>query len=108
MPVARKPFRPIDFDMIDIQFCGGPRLRAGTGRMRREAATVGQPLRALGRACPALEDPALDSGTVPEWHWPSRPRTAAYYRERRWDDGGRVPMPLRRELGLDDPAFGEH
>jgi hypothetical protein len=32
---------------------------------------------------------------------------AAYYRERGWDPDGRVPMSLRRELGLDDEAsFG--
>ena len=31
---------------------------------------------------------------------------AAYYRERGWDHDGRVPMHLRRELGLDDPSFG--
>ncbi|MFI5461599.1 MAG: aldehyde ferredoxin oxidoreductase family protein [Isosphaerales bacterium] len=31
---------------------------------------------------------------------------AAYYRERGWDDAGRVPRHLRRELGLDDPSFG--
>ena len=31
---------------------------------------------------------------------------AAYYRERGWDPDGRVPMHLRRELALDDPAFG--
>jgi aldehyde:ferredoxin oxidoreductase len=32
---------------------------------------------------------------------------AAYYHERGWDRDGRVPMTLRRELGLADPAFGE-
>ena len=31
---------------------------------------------------------------------------AAYYQERGWTQSGQVPMPLRRELGLDDPAFG--
>jgi aldehyde:ferredoxin oxidoreductase len=31
---------------------------------------------------------------------------AAYYRERSWDHEGWVPESLRRELGLDDPAFG--
>ena len=33
---------------------------------------------------------------------------AAYYRERGWDPTGRVPVGLRRELGLDQPAFGVH
>ncbi len=32
---------------------------------------------------------------------------AAYYRGRGWDHRGRVPWPLRVELGLDDPAFGD-
>ena len=31
---------------------------------------------------------------------------AAYYHERGWDAEGRVPSSLRRELDLDDPAFG--
>ena len=31
---------------------------------------------------------------------------AAYYDERGWDDRGRVPMHERRELGLDEAAFG--
>jgi aldehyde:ferredoxin oxidoreductase len=31
---------------------------------------------------------------------------AAYYHERGWDRDGRVPVTLRRELGLDDQAFG--
>jgi aldehyde:ferredoxin oxidoreductase len=31
---------------------------------------------------------------------------AAYYQERGWDADGRVPLDLRRDLGLDDPAFG--
>jgi aldehyde:ferredoxin oxidoreductase len=31
---------------------------------------------------------------------------AAYYQERGWDPDGRVPSDLRRELGLDDRAFG--
>ena len=31
---------------------------------------------------------------------------AAYYDERGWDDLGRVPSRERRELGLDEPAFG--
>jgi molybdopterin converting factor small subunit len=54
--------------MIDIEFYGVPRLRAGTRLLRLEAATVGQALRELGRVCPALEDPALQSGTVPEFY----------------------------------------
>jgi aldehyde:ferredoxin oxidoreductase len=32
---------------------------------------------------------------------------AAYYRERGWAHDGRVPLHLRRELGLGDPAFGD-
>jgi aldehyde:ferredoxin oxidoreductase len=31
---------------------------------------------------------------------------AAYYKERGWTESGLVPMSLRRELGLGDPAFG--
>ena len=31
---------------------------------------------------------------------------AAYYQARGWTSSGRVPKSLRRELGLDDPAFG--
>lgn len=31
---------------------------------------------------------------------------AAYYQARGWTSDGRVPVALRRELGLDDPAFG--
>jgi aldehyde:ferredoxin oxidoreductase len=33
-------------------------------------------------------------------------RAADYYQEHGWDREGRVPSDLRRELGLDDPAFG--
>ncbi len=40
----------------------------------------------------------------------SRPRLetmiAAYYRGRGWTEQGRVPGPVRAELGLADPAFG--
>jgi aldehyde:ferredoxin oxidoreductase len=52
-----------------------------------------------------------DSAAPPENPRLSRQRLdtmiAAYYRERGWDRDGRVPMSLRRELGLDDPAFGD-
>jgi aldehyde:ferredoxin oxidoreductase len=33
---------------------------------------------------------------------------AAYYEERGWADDGGVPVGLRRELGLENPAFGDH
>jgi molybdopterin converting factor small subunit len=52
--------------MIEIEFYGVPRLRAGTSRLRLEAASVGQALRELGRTCPALEDTVLRQGMVHE------------------------------------------
>ncbi len=52
--------------MIAIEFYGVPRLRARTGLVRLEAATVGQALRELGRLYPALGDSSLAEGTLPE------------------------------------------
>jgi aldehyde:ferredoxin oxidoreductase len=50
------------------------------------------------------------SESLPALHRLSRARLdtmiAAYYRERGWDVRGHVPSSLRRELGLDDSAFG--
>lgn len=40
--------------MIHIELFGVPRLRAGTGRLAVEGASVGEALRALASACPAL------------------------------------------------------
>jgi aldehyde:ferredoxin oxidoreductase len=52
-----------------------------------------------------------ESGSTPGQAGLSRERLdtmiAAYYRERGWDAEGRVPLSLRRELDLDDPAFGD-
>jgi molybdopterin converting factor small subunit len=50
--------------MIDVEFYGVPRLRAGTAAMRLEAATIGDALREVGRRCPAFEPLVLDRGTV--------------------------------------------
>jgi molybdopterin synthase sulfur carrier subunit len=52
--------------MIEIEFYGVPRLRAGRSRLRLEASSVGQALRELGRACPTLEDSVLQDGRVHE------------------------------------------
>ena len=65
---ARKPVSSHDSAMIAIEFYGVPRLRAGTRLMKLEASTVGQALRELGRVCPALKDPVLHSGAVPEFY----------------------------------------
>ena len=59
-------FCPLTPHMVAIEFYGVPRLRAGTKLMRLEAATVGQALRELGRAYPALEDSVLRQGTIRE------------------------------------------
>jgi molybdopterin converting factor small subunit len=45
--------------MITIELFGIPRLRAGTGRLHLEAASLAAALRALGRACPALDGPVI-------------------------------------------------
>jgi molybdopterin converting factor small subunit len=50
--------------MIEIEFYGVPRLRAGTSRLRVEASSVGQALRELAHACPALEDSVLRDGRI--------------------------------------------
>jgi sulfur-carrier protein len=52
--------------MIAIEFYGIPRLRAGTGSVKLEASTLGQALRELGRAVPALNGSVLRQGTVHE------------------------------------------
>ncbi len=48
--------------MVTIELYGVPRLRAGLGRLDVEAATLGEALRALGRACPALEGSVIVEG----------------------------------------------
>jgi molybdopterin converting factor small subunit len=48
--------------MITIELFGVPRLRAGIGRVPVEASDLGQALRALGRACPALEGTVVLDG----------------------------------------------
>jgi molybdopterin converting factor small subunit len=45
--------------MITIELFGVPRLRAGQGRLDVEAATLGDALRALAFACPALDGPVV-------------------------------------------------
>jgi molybdopterin converting factor small subunit len=52
--------------MIEIEFFGVPRLRAGTGRLRLEASSVGQALCELAQACPGLNDAVLQSGRIPQ------------------------------------------
>jgi molybdopterin converting factor small subunit len=42
--------------MIDIEFYGVPRVRAGTPRIRIDASSVGEALAVLRCACPALEN----------------------------------------------------
>src|SRR5438067_9051725 len=54
--------RRIGSSMIEIEFYGVPRLRAGTSRLRLEASSVGQALRELGRTCPTLENSVLRDG----------------------------------------------
>ena len=51
--------------MIEIEFYGVPRLRAGTNRLRLEASSVGQALRELAVACPGLRDSVLPDGRIP-------------------------------------------
>ncbi|HEX8203683.1 MAG TPA: hypothetical protein VF590_24620 [Isosphaeraceae bacterium] len=48
--------------MITVELYGVPRLRAGVARVPLEAATLGEALRGLGRACPALEGSVLRDG----------------------------------------------
>jgi molybdopterin converting factor small subunit len=50
--------------MITIELFGVPRLRAGIGRVTLEAVDVGEALRGLGQACPALEGSVLREGRV--------------------------------------------
>ncbi|MBX6314681.1 MAG: MoaD/ThiS family protein [Isosphaeraceae bacterium] len=50
--------------MIIIELFGVPRIRAGTGRVALEAATLGEALRALSKSCPGLEGPVLRGGSV--------------------------------------------
>ena len=50
--------------MVEIEFYGIPRLRAGTNRLRLDASSVGQALRELARVCPALADSVLGDGRV--------------------------------------------
>jgi molybdopterin converting factor small subunit len=46
---------------ITVELFGVPRLRAGTGMVRVEASDVGQAIRALGGACPALVGSVIDA-----------------------------------------------
>lgn len=44
---------------VTVELFGTVRLRAGTGHIRVEALTVGESLRALARALPALDGPVI-------------------------------------------------
>jgi aldehyde:ferredoxin oxidoreductase len=57
------------------------------------------PARFLSDDTEALDRPSLSRGRLDAM-------IAAYYRERGWAEDGRVPMSIRRELGLDGEAFG--
>jgi molybdopterin converting factor small subunit len=48
--------------MITIELFGVPRLRAGTGRMTLQAATLATALAELSRVCPALDGPVINPG----------------------------------------------
>jgi molybdopterin converting factor small subunit len=52
--------------MVIIELFGVPRHRAGTGRVDLEASTLGEALRGLGRACPALEGAVVCGGRLHE------------------------------------------
>ncbi|HEV3168514.1 MAG TPA: MoaD/ThiS family protein [Isosphaeraceae bacterium] len=49
---------------VTIELFGVPRLRAGTGCVTITAQTVGEALRGLGKACPALEGSVLEGGSI--------------------------------------------
>ena len=50
--------------MITIELYGVPRLRAGKGAFTVEAASLGEALRALGAACPALDPSVVHDGAL--------------------------------------------
>jgi len=50
--------------MIKIELFGVPRLRAGTGCVPLDAASLATALDGLGRLCPALEGTVLARGTL--------------------------------------------
>lgn len=52
--------------MVIIELFGVPRLRAGTGRVDLEAATIGEALGQLARACPALDGTVVRGGRLHE------------------------------------------
>lgn len=68
---------------VVAELFGVPRLRAGVGRLEVEAQDVGEALRALARACPALEGSVIaDRGVHPAYrvclngrHFPTDPAT---------------------------------
>lgn len=49
---------------ILIELYGVPRLRAGTGRVTVDAATLAEALDGLGLACPALDGAVVSGGRV--------------------------------------------
>lgn len=50
--------------MITIELFGVPRLRAGRDALTVDAASLGEALRALAAACPALDSTALREGRL--------------------------------------------
>src|SRR6185312_16352099 len=50
--------------MITIELFGVPRLRAGTGSVRLDAASLALALSGLGRLCPALDGSVIAGGAV--------------------------------------------
>jgi molybdopterin converting factor small subunit len=48
--------------MVIVELFGVPRLRAGVGRVEVEGATLGDALRNLTDACPALHGPVVREG----------------------------------------------
>ena len=49
---------------VTIELFGVPRLRAGVGLLRVDAASVSAALLALGNACPALEGAVVERGRL--------------------------------------------
>jgi hypothetical protein len=50
--------------MITIELFGVPRLRAGVGSVRVDAATLAAALHGLGRLCPALDGAVIAGETL--------------------------------------------
>jgi molybdopterin converting factor small subunit len=62
------PTPDADIPKVTVELYGVPRLRARTGRLLLEAATVGEALAGLARQCPALEGSVIrGSGVLPSF-----------------------------------------